>query len=691
MNTETQNCEVSGNKVKVKKMKVSMKSQLIIGCIVPIFAVALVGIISFQQAEKGMIQSYKISAQASIDTKIEYLDYGMELLTSDATQLALHDDFNKLTTGIYKNDHLSRKNIRNDLESIIKTKAATNSLIHQIYLIPTEVEEVLSSNGSNMDGFFSKWYLSEEGQYITEHGMGSWIGNHPYVDETLGIDSRSYAISYIKILRNKQACVVVDMDEEILKDSLSSLNLGEGSIVYFISADGFPISIGNDENQEISNLFMEQYLSQSMEIDNDNYVVVQGNKYLFLESTSEKTGITICGIVPSKIVTAGATTIRNTTFISVIIAAVLLLTFTLVILWNVSSSMTYITKKLRDVAKGNLLVKMNVKGNNEFAKLSYEIEEMVGKTKILVEQVENLTEFVATEVIEMQGVTKVLQNDAKGITETMTNLDYGVASQAEDAGNCHMKMDELSKRIQLISNNAKASGRVQKESEKHIQIGIHTMNNLSDISEKTKIATKEVGEDVLALEKKSSMISEFVKVIQDITEETNLLSLNASIEAARAGEHGRGFAVVASEIRQLAEESKNAATEIQKIVDTISKQTKQTKENAEKAEEIVQSQDVIVSETLQVFDKINDMTVSLFKEVEEIQMHADQSEVFRMETLQAIENISSVLEETTASISLVTSTTRTQENEVRDLGQVADSLTLKIEKLRQAVGQFVIA
>ena len=77
---------------------------------------------------------------------------------------------------------------------------------------------------------------------------------------------------------------------------------------------------------------------------------------------------------------------------------------------------------------------------------------------------------------------------------------------------------------------------------------------------------------------------QFVAIIADIAEQTNLLSLNASIEAARAGEAGRGFSVVAEEIRKLADGSRQAADEINKVVELIEKQTQETVGTATKAE-----------------------------------------------------------------------------------------------------------
>ena len=98
------------------------------------------------------------------------------------------------------------------------------------------------------------------------------------------------------------------------------------------------------------------------------------------------------------------------------------------------------------------------------------------------------------------------------------------------------------------------------------------------------------------MKRESETINQFVSVITDISEQTNLLSLNASIEAARAGEAGRGFAVVAEEIRKLADNSAEAAGEIRNNVENISAQTGVSVESAKQAGEMVAQQTEAVRE-----------------------------------------------------------------------------------------------
>lgn len=179
-------------------------------------------------------------------------------------------------------------------------------------------------------------------------------------------------------------------------------------------------------------------------------------------------------------------------------------------------------------------------------------------------------------------------------------------------------------------------------------------------------------------------------MINEISEETSLLSLNASIEAARAGDAGRGFAVVAEEIRKLADGSMGAANEIQKVVKEIIEQTKGTVNTAKEAEGIVSGQASIVNKTIEAFGNMNSGVEKLVTGLKGVGDSVSSMEEERRDTLHAIESISAASEETAASALVVTNSVQSQLSVVNDLKDASRELEQRSMELEKAINVFKI-
>lgn len=124
------------------------------------------------------------------------------------------------------------------------------------------------------------------------------------------------------------------------------------------------------------------------------------------------------------------------------------------------------------------------------------------------------------------------------------------------------QIEYISDKVNSLTDYAGRMAEAEKASEE-------IMKELNSSNESTKESVLRVAEQIKDMNGAIQNITKAVSMIQDIADETDLLSLNASIEAARAGEAGRGFAVVAEQISKLADQSKRSATEIEQIIKNI--------------------------------------------------------------------------------------------------------------------------
>ena len=692
------NVKQKGTKWKKEiNFDINIKLQLLFGFAIPIIFVILVGVISYNKAEEGMISNYEVSAQNTVDTQMDYLDFGLSLIRGDVVQIKLGTELQSLVGGTYKNDLSKSSTVTNQTNSNITIKKNLNAFINNIYIIPKSDQQIISTtkiliNGSKQpNGFYEEWSKTEEGKAINTSQIAGWISAHPEMDKLTTYNPEEYILSFMTAFPNKSAVLVVDINKEKVKETLQSIDVSEGAIIAFVTAEGKEIVVKEEENtNEI--VFFEQEFYKNCLLDEDKsgsqYVTFDGEEYLFIYRTSEESGATLAYLVPKAKVTASAAEIKNLTLILVIIASIVAVLIGVGIAVNITSSMSSIIKRLKKVAEGDLTVQMKTKGRSEFSMLNRHIANMIDNTRRLIQEVEGIADVVNVSAQEMESVSGQMEVSSTGILEALEEIDVGVGQQADDAQECLLQMDSLSHIIEVVTEDIERTADNSENTKAAVTQSIGTMEMLASQTKDTIKVTSQVKEDVKDLEKNSVEIKKFVAIIADIAEQTNLLSLNASIEAARAGEAGRGFAVVAEEIRKLADGSHQAADEINKLVATIEKQTKETVEIAIKAEKTVEEQAQTVDAIKDAFRQIYDATEGVIVNITDVKNKVKGMDKERGGTLEAISSISAVSEETAASSSNLFSIAQGQKEIVSSLTQASEELKANTEELKEAISVF---
>jgi methyl-accepting chemotaxis protein PixJ len=258
---------------------------------------------------------------------------------------------------------------------------------------------------------------------------------------------------------------------------------------------------------------------------------------------------------------------------------------------------------------------------------------------------------------------------------SVAELSIEALQQSEDIGNALHRLQEMSKSIQQVVNNALIAESAVMESAALVQSGDAAMNLAVEGILTIRNTVAETAKKVKRLGESSQKISKVVNLISNFAAQTNLLALNASIEAARAGEEGRGFAVVAEEVRSLARQSATATGEIETLVASIQLQTSEVVMAMEAGTEQVIIGTKLVDETRLSLDRITTIGAKIGQLVESIAQAALLQSENSAQVTQSINQV--------ATISTKTSTRADNvQASFQDLIQLAQELQVNIGQFK---------
>lgn len=681
---------------KFLKARNSISFRLISAFMVPVAFIIILGVVSYNVASNGIVERYEDSSLQTITMTGEYLKFGLVTIESTSLQYSNDNSISNYFNNDYADNRAEFQNAFTSIERTISIKKAADDFFGNIYLISDKVKSITTNKLEIQSGVLNSLSTAEDGidlSYIRMRGL--WLGENRILDEYLETTPNDYAIRFIIHMSKAPGLIVVDVNKQKVNDILATVDYDESGILAFVTPDGKEIISGKDssDNSDEKIFYGAEFYQSALEAEAKSgaeYVNYKGKSHLFTYAKLGNTGAMVCSLMPNSYITRQARNIGlGTTVISII--AIAAATFTaIVISRGIGKVFNDIITKLKAAAKGDLTVTFETKRKDEFSILVNEIQNTFSNMKELIRHVTAMSADVSESAEHVAKTSELFLKSTKEISSSMNEIEQGVNQQANDAQECLSQMENLSQKIVLVRDNTRDISLVADQAKNSIDEGTKVTENLNKQTESTIEITTDIIKEIELLEEKSISISKIVNVINEIANQTNLLSLNASIEAARAGEYGRGFAVVAGEIRKLAEQSQAAVNDIMLTIRSIQEVTKTTVETAKKVEKELMLQGDAVRATTSSFTDINGSVERLMKYLDDITLNVQNIEEARVSTLGAIENISAVLEEVAASTNTVSQTSDDLISSVETLNSAAETLNQNAELLVDRVNKFKI-
>jgi methyl-accepting chemotaxis protein len=625
------------------------------------------------------------------------------------SEVAMETYFNgyELSIKNYANSVAALYGQSNSFDSIQKLSenflSADKSLV-ATYYIDTAENKMLIAPYTNLDNpKNTKTYKDT----ISKNGL-TWF--NAYKDKITG--NMMISISYPVIKNNSLIGIVgydinlnsiSDLRKQFENNTNNKLILSDPTGTLLTSGlgneVGVNLSVKNNDKKDIKNIIEDktEFAKQYNWVDGiyknkeGNLDATLNNKKYYVEySTYDKLGIKIMSLMPYSYMTSSTKDLIYFSVISIIIGIIIATLIGIFISKYIMSIFTKISTAIKRTSEGDFITPLQINTVREGIEISNDYNNMLKNVKSLLL---NISEKFKQVDNSSEGLMRIANENSKAINEVNNSIEHiskGTMEQATNMDKGSRATQKLGEEIDSVMQNSEKANDALNISNENLELGEKDILDLSKTYANLENSLLTVENIINTLNEKTTNIIEVVDVIFSISEQTNLLSLNASIEAARAGESGKGFAVVADEVGKLAEQSKVSSENIRNIITTVINDTKDAVLEMKKTNETNYEQKTAVEKVNTSFRAIKD---SIMISLDDIKNQTTSIKVLvdeKLKVTEMIENLSALSQETSASTEEMLASIEQQSASSEEVSTHAHTLNNLIHEVENELSKFKI-
>ncbi|NWD73107.1 methyl-accepting chemotaxis protein [Pseudomonas gingeri] len=440
-----------------------------------------------------------------------------------------------------------------NVSNLLEQKAITSTFMGA-YLGNKDGSFMIRPDSKMPDGYDPRarpWYKS------AENSSGSAL-TEPYIDLATG----QLVISIVNTVRKAGQSVGVvggDLSLQAIADSLNALSFDGNGYAFLVSADG-KILVHPDKALVMKNL-SDVYPQDTPRIGNEISETVANGKTRIvafapikgLSSVSWYVGVS----VDKDKAFSMLSNFRSSAVVATTIAVLIIIALLGLLIRALMQPLHVMTRAMQDIAdgEGDLTRRLTIESQDEFGILGTAFNRFVERIHTSIREVSSATQQVNEVALRVVSAS----NSSMHNSDEQASRTNSVAAAINQLG---AAAQEIARNAAQASTQASDARGLAADGQQVVERSIKAMHQLSEM-----LATSST--NIESLNSKTVNIGQILEVITSISQQTNLLALNAAIEAARAGEAGRGFAVVADEVRNLAHRTQESAQQVQTMIEEL--------------------------------------------------------------------------------------------------------------------------